>query len=151
MNAAEFDRIMQESIAEEIAARDFYREAAAKVTDAGVKAILEELARDEEQHRGILETFRFDPLARVEFEETEDLRVAEEEEMPEPSFVMTPKEAFGLAMKKEQKAMETYQRLASGCRDAETRKLYEELARMERGHKAKLEKLFVDVAYPETW
>jgi rubrerythrin len=151
MDAEEFDRIMQASIAEEIAARDFYREAAAKVADAGVKAILEELAREEEQHRGTLETLRFDPLARVEFEEPEDTRVAEEEEVPEPSCEMTPKEAFGLAMKREQKAMEIYQKLASGCRDAETRKLYEELARMERGHKTKLERLFVDVAYSEVW
>jgi rubrerythrin len=151
MDPEVFERIMQESIAEEIAARDFYRQAAARVEDAGVKAILEELANEEEHHRGMLETFRFNPLARVEFEEAADARVSEGEEAPGPSLEMSPKEAFQLAMKKEQKAMETYQKLAAGCRDPETCRLYEELARMERGHKARLEKLFVDVAFPEVW
>lgn len=152
MDADAFDRIMQESIAEEIAARDFYRQAAQRIQDASVKAILEELARDEEQHRATLETFRFDPTSRVAFEKVADFGVAESQErIDTPSVDMTPREAFQLAMKKEEQAMVAYGKLADGCSDAETRKLYRELAEMERGHKARLESLFVDVAYPEDW
>ncbi len=152
MDADAFDRIMQESIAEEIAARDFYRKAASRIQDPNVKAIFEELARDEEQHRATLETFRFDPLARVAFEKAEDFGVSEgQERIAAPSLDMTPKDAFQLAMKKEEQAVAVYGRLAEGCRDPETRRLYEELAEMERGHKVRLERLFVDVAYPEDW
>lgn len=152
MDADAFDRIMQESIAEEIAARDFYRDAASRIQDQNVRAILEELSRDEEQHRATLETFRFDPTARVAFEKVQDFGVSEaQERIAAPSLDMTPKDAFQLAMKKEEQAMVAYSRLAEGCRDPETRRLYEELAEMERGHKARLERLFVDVAYPEDW
>jgi rubrerythrin len=80
MDPDAFDRIMQESIAEEIAARDFYRAASLKTRNAAVRAIFEELARDEEGHRNTLETFRFDPVARVEFARVEDFGVSEAEE-----------------------------------------------------------------------
>lgn len=151
MDADTFDRIMQESIAEEIAARDFYKEAASRVEDRNIKDIFETLSREEEQHRVTLETFRFDPTAKVQFEKVDDYKVAEGERTPELSFDMSPREAFQLAMKKEQRAMEIYESFASQCADPELSKLYNELAEMERGHKTKLEDLFVNAAYPEAW
>jgi rubrerythrin len=47
--------------------------------------------------------------------------------------------------------MELYQSFADQCDDVEIRKLYSELAAMERGHKVRIENLFVDTAYPEKW
>lgn len=152
MDPDAFDRIMQESIAEEIAARDFYRAAARRVENESVREVFEQLAREEDEHRATLETFRYNPLARVTFERVQDFGVSEgQEAIRAPSVDMAPKDALQLAMKKEQAAMMVYQRLAEGCSDAEIRKLYLELAEMERGHKARLETLFVDVAYPEVW
>jgi len=151
MDPDAFDRLMLDSIAEEIAARDFYQEVSRRVQDSNVRAIFEQLAKDENQHRDILETFRFNPLARVEFESAPDFHVAEKEEEPPLSFAMTPKEAFQLAMKKEEQALQTYARLAEACRDAEVRHLYLQLAEMERGHKTRLEELFINAAYPEVW
>jgi len=153
MDPEAFDKILIKSIEGEIAARDFYRAASERLRDEGVKKIFARLAEDEEQHRVTLETFRFNPLARVEFEKaaSDDFQVAEGEEIPDPSMEMTPRDAFQYAMKKEQEAMETYARLASRCQDAETRRLYEELSEMERGHKVELEELFVNAAYPEEW
>ncbi len=151
MDPATFDRIIEESIAEEIASRDFYAQASRRIADSGVKEIFESLSKDEEQHRLTLERFRFDPLARVEFAKVADFGVAEAEVNRPFSFDMTPKDAFSLAMKKEQKAMEIYQEFAARCSDPEIRGLYTELAEMERGHKARLEDLFTNVAYPEQW
>ena len=151
MNPDRFDSIMAESIEAEIESRDFYKAAAQRVADPGVKAIFEGLARDEEEHRNLLETFRFNPEAKVAFERVQDFGVSEELDFPKLSLKMTPKEAFQLAIKKEQMAMQTYQALADTVSDAEVKRVLTELAEMERGHKAALEKLFVDIAYPEAW
>ncbi len=64
---------------------------------------------------------------------------------------MSPREALQLATKKEQKSAEVYRHLAGASRDAEFQRTYAELAEMERGHKVKLEELFVNAAYPESW
>ena len=151
MDHETFDKIMLESIAAEIAARDFYKQAAERIADPAAKDVFLSLSADEERHREILETFRFNPEARVEFEKVTDYAVAEAEQIPDLTFDTSPADALQIAIKKEQAAMETYQRFADQCEDAETKKLYTELAAMERGHKARLEDLFVDTAYPETW
>lgn len=146
-----FDRLMLDAIAEEIAARDFYQKAARQVKDRNVAALFEQLSKDENEHRNTLETFRFNPLAGVEFARAQDFRVSEQEAEPPLSLDMSPKEALQLAMKKEEKAAEMYRRLAAGCRDPGISRLYLELAEMERGHKCRLEELFVNAAYPECW
>jgi len=151
MDAENFDRVMQEAIAEEVAAAEFYAQAARRMKDAGTRSIFEQLSTDELHHRNILETFRFNPLARFEFERAPDYRVAEREKLQPLSFDMSPKEAFQLAMKKEQQAMGIYTDMAEGCKDPETRNLYLQLAEMERSHKVKLEELFINAAYPESW
>jgi rubrerythrin len=152
MDAETFDRIMLDAINEEIMAREFYKAVAAKMKDPNVRAIFDGFSREEEGHRIKLEEFRFNPKAVVEFEKIPgDYKVAEAEDRPKLSFDMSPKDAFQLAMKKEQQAMETYLDLAAQCTDNEFKKLYEELAGMEKGHKRQLEELFINVAYPEDW
>jgi len=151
MDPEVFDQMVLEAIAAEIAARDFYLWAARQMKDPGVAEIFQRLSREENEHRATLETLRFNPLARVEFARAADYGVAEQEaEMPF-SADMSPKEALHLAMKKEEHAAATYRACAGACRDPETSKIYLELAEMERGHKCRLEELFVNVAFPESW
>ena len=64
---------------------------------------------------------------------------------------MKPADAIALAMKNEEEAMELYTWLAQGCDDPEQRRVFEDLAAMERDHKFKMENAFVDIAYPEAW
>jgi len=64
---------------------------------------------------------------------------------------MTMKDAFSIAMKKEEEAMKLYQKLASDALAEEFKKLFESLALMEQGHKVKMEKFYSDVAYNEVW
>lgn len=151
MDAEQFDSIIQSAILGEIEARDFYAIAAEKVEDPAVKEIFATLSREEDGHRHRLQTFKSDPMAKVEFQKVTDFGVAEEQDWPKLSLDMKPADAFGLAIKKEQAAMESYQRLAAAVDNAEFKKLFEELSAMERGHKAHLETLFVNVAYPEAW
>jgi len=151
MEAETFDQLIQRAIDKEIEARDFYREAARRVTDRAVAEIFEEMSQQEEYHREKLEVFRFDPTARIQFQRVEDFSVAEETDDVPLSFEMLPKDAFQLAAKREQAAMEMYLKWASVCENAEVKRVYEELAEMERGHKARLEELFVNAAFPEAW
>jgi rubrerythrin len=146
-----FDRVILDAIGEEIAARDFYQQAARQMKDRQVSEIFEQLSRDENHHRQTLETFRFNPLARVEFIRAQDYQVAEQEAEQPFSFDLSPREALQLAMKKEEKASAMYSSLAGACRDPEIRRMYSELAEMERGHKCRIEELFVNAAYPECW
>jgi len=146
-----FDHMILEAIAEEIAARDFYQQAARQMRDPRVAEIFEQLSRDENYHRQTLETFRFNPLAQVEFPRVQDYGVAEQETELPFSFDLSPREALQLAMKKEEKAAVMYRYLAGACKDPETSRIYMELAEMERGHKSRLEDLFVNTAYPECW
>ena len=152
MDADTFDRIMLDAINKEIMAHEFYKAAAARMKDASAVAIFERLAAEEEGHRRMLEQFRFNPKAQVEFRKIEDdYRIAEAETLPRLSFEMKPADAFRLAMKKEQQAMETYAAMAERIADAEFKKLYRELAEMEQGPKTQLEDLFVNAAFPEDW
>jgi len=152
MDADAFNSVMIEAIAQEVESRDFYKSAAQKVEDSSAREILEDLAREEEQHRVRLEEFRFNPQAIVEFEKVpEDSKVAEAEETVSLSFDMKPRDVFQLAMKKEQHAMEAYQDLEARCSTVEFKKLFSELAAMEKKHKIRLENLFVNAAYPEDW
>ncbi len=151
MDAEQFETIIQNAIEGEIEARDFYAAAAEKVADAAVKEIFAQLSRQEDGHRHRLQTFKSDPMAKVEFKRVTDYGVAEEQDWPKLSLAMKPADAIGLSIKKEQAAMESYQALAASMENEEFKKLFTELAEMERGHKVSLEKLFVNVAYPEDW
>jgi rubrerythrin len=151
MDTERFEQIINAAIADEIESRDFYKAAAERVEDRAVKEIFEQLSADEEAHRNTLQTFRSDPTARMAFQKVEDFQVAESQEMPTLSLDMAPKDALQLAIKKEQGAMEEYEALAKAAEDPETQRILKQLSDMERGHKARLESLFVDVAFPEAW
>jgi len=53
--------------------------------------------------------------------------------------------------KNEEEAMQMYSELAKASSDKEQKEMFDSLARMEQGHKVKLEGLYADMAYPEVW
>ena len=54
-------------------------------------------------------------------------------------------------MKKEQQAVEFYLDLAARASDPELVKSLNALANMEKGHKTRLEDIFVQIGYPEVF
>ena len=80
-----------------------------------------------------------------------DYHVAENVDRPKLSTAMKPADAFALAMKNEEDAMNHYTNLAAAVSDAEMKKIFHELAAMEKEHKFSMEKAFVDIGYPEVW
>ena len=47
--------------------------------------------------------------------------------------------------------MKQYADLAEACLDPRQKEVFLDLAAMERGHKLKMEKAFLDIGYTELW
>ncbi len=151
MKTSIYDDILMRAIEGEIEAAEFYAEVAAKSDNAYIRDLFLSFSEEEKKHRRILEGFRQDPSAAVTFEKVPDFHVSETVDAPSLSMDMKPADAIALAMKKEEAAMRQYNALADVCADEQRKKVFLELAAMERGHKAKMEEAFVDIGFPEVW
>ena len=145
------EKIVDLAIGEEVAASLFYQEASDKVQDPYLKKMFAELAEDERGHRRILEKILTNENMKQYFRDSVDFKVSETVDKPELSLQMKPDDAIALAMKNEEDAMRQYQQMARACDDPDKKKVFEDLATMEKGHKNKMEKAFVDIGYPEVW
>ncbi|HAR96897.1 MAG TPA: ferritin [Deltaproteobacteria bacterium] len=150
MTPEEYRKIVMAAIESEIEAYDFYSGVANKVQDSSLKSIFVGLASDERGHRDFLEGV-LTSVKPISIDETKDYKVSATVEKPQLSVTMKPSDAIALAMKNEEEAMNTYAELARVCKDSEQRGLFESLARMERGHKVRLEETFTNMAFPEVW
>ena len=145
-----FKKIIALAVKNEVEAYDFYTAAAAKMKDSNLKSVFQDLASEEKQHQEFLEklTIQVKPAS---LEPVQDYRVAESVDKPSLSVSMKPADAMALAMKNEAEAMAMYTELARVSADQEQKALFESLARMEQGHKVKLEGIYTDMAYVEAW
>lgn len=151
MDLQEYKKIVELAIGEEVAASVFYQDASEKVADPYLQKMFAELAEDERGHKRILEKILNSETIRQYFKESVDFKVAETVDKPALSTRMKPADAIALAMKNEEEAMRQYLQMAGACDDPEKKKVFEDLATMEKGHKSKMEKAFVDIGYPEVW
>lgn len=151
MDQKKYIAILDSAIHSEIEAARFYESVAEKTSNDYLKQMFTTFSREEQKHRRILEGFRSDPATAIHFEKVADFGISETVAEPSLSAEMRPAEAIALAMKKEESAMRQYTRLADACNDGAQRKVFLELAAMERDHKTKLETAFVDIGYPEIW
>ena len=152
MNQYEFEQIFGNAAEKELEAKDFYAGAAKKCRNPELRELFERFAKEEMGHFELLEEFRTNPTMMLKIEApAEDWKVAETAELPHLSLDMKPQDAITLAMKKEQEAVEFYRALAASATADDVRKIFENLANMELNHKNALERMFVDVGYPEVF
>ena len=151
MNHAEYEQILKNAVKSEIEAQKFYSDVAEKVKNAFLKELFRQFSQEEKKHRKILEGFLDSMPASLPFDETRNYKVADTTPSPVVSQDMQPADAFALAMKKEEEAMNHYIMLADGCTDPAQKKIFQDLAAMERDHKLRMENSFVDIGYPEIW
>ena len=152
MDLDQYKQIISEAIDGEIAAKHFYQEVAARVKDNYIKELFSNFAQEEARHEEILTNIlNRQQVSTTYFDFQKDFKVAETIDMPAVNKDMDLKSAIGIAMKNEEIAMKKYTALADNCEDPELKKVFQDLAAMERGHKFKMEEYFVDVAYPEVW
>lgn len=151
MDQKKYLTILEHAIDSEIEASRFYARVAEMTTNSFLKEMFTTFSREEQKHRSILEGFRSDPETAIHFEKVADFGISETVAEPALSADMQPADAIALAMKKEESAMRQYTRLADACKDGTQKKVFLELAAMEREHKSKMEAAFVDIGYPEVW
>lgn len=152
MDLNKYKDVISGAIDAEIEARKFYEGVAARIKDDYLKDVFSGFAKEEAKHERILtEILEKGKTDTSYFSFEKDFHVAETIEMPSVDQNMNLKEAIGIAMKNEEIAMKNYQALADSCDDAGLKTVFQDLASMERQHKFKMEKDFVDVAYPEVW
>jgi rubrerythrin len=150
MKADEYKKIISMAVEDEIEAYDFYTAVSEKLEDSNLKAIFQALADEEKKHRNFLQGLlsQAKPLA---FDETKDYKISETVAKPKLSMSMKPADAIALAMKNEEEAMNMYADLAKFSIDKDQKAMFESLARMEQGHKVKLEGMYTNMAFPEVW
>ncbi len=152
MDLAQYKQTISDAIQSEIDAKNFYKKIAAGIKDDMLKQTFTEFAKEEGKHEKILTNIlNQNQVTSSHFNCDKDFKVAETIELPEVTPDMDLKSAIGLAMKNEEIAMKKYMALAERCEDAELKRVFQDLASMERGHKFIMEQQFVDVGYPEVW
>jgi len=151
MDTEEYRSIISNAIDREIEAYTFYRTVKEKVTDENLKNLFNELAGEESKHRKTLEALLTKEPGKLAFNTKRDYKVADTLETPPLSADLKPLDGLVIAIRKELDAMQMYTQLASLSVDPEQIELFESLAAMERGHKARLEDIYTNMAFPEAW
>ena len=150
MKAQEYKKIIDDAIKNETEAAEFYTAVFEKVKEKGLKVIFKELADEEKKHKALLKNFLSDSRS-LSFDEKADYKVSETVEAPRLTVDMKPVDAIALAMKREEEAMNMYKELAKCSSDAGQKKVFNALSKMEQGHKARLEDIYTNMAFPEVW
>ncbi len=152
MDLEQYKQVISDAIKGETEARQFYEKIAEKIKDDYLKELFEKFALEEAKHEKILShILNQEKMEASFFNFDKDFKVAESIEMPEVNEDMNLKDAIAIAVKNEELAMKKYTALAENCDDGKLKAVFLDLAAMERDHKFKMEKNFVDVAYPEVW
>ena len=152
MDAELYRKAIQDAIASEIEAKEFYLKVSERIRSDYLKDLFLGFSKEEATHEKILTALlEKGQIKTTTFDGTRDFKVSETIALPEVSEDMDLKDAIGLAMKNEEIAMQKYELLAANCEDAQLQAVFNNLANMERDHKFKMEQSFVKVAYPEVW
>jgi rubrerythrin len=151
MTPEEYRKILSKAIDREVESYTFYRTISDKVKDANLKKLFAELAGDETKHREFLQGLLSKDLKSFKITATKDYHLAESVTAPKLTADLKPLDGLAIAINKELEAMQMYTQLAKVNADAEQQKLFNELAAMERGHKARLEDIYTNMAFPEAW
>lgn len=154
MDRIELQQLFSVAISREVEAHAFYLKVAQLVKDANARAVFQELADAEMDHRELLERLQGDSTMIMKFDASTpsvDFKVAEATDLPRLSTEMKPADAIALAIKKEQQALEFYREMAGQTSDPECKRIFGGLAQMELSHKVKIESVFVEIGFPEVF
>ena len=151
MKPEDFKTVISRAIDGEIEAYNFYSDISKKVTDPALKRTFSELAGDESGHREFLQALMTQGSKELKVNETQDYKIADTLEIPALTLDMKPTDGIVLAIRKELDAMQMYTQLAMVAIDSEEKQTFLELAKMEKSHKTRLEDIYTNMAFPETW
>lgn len=151
MDLEAYRKIISFAIECEVEAESFYESISTKLNNQTLKELFAQFAKEERGHQVILKEIYNKPENYKIFDGSRDYKVSETIDFPTLSDAMKPSDAFAIAMKSEEMAVMRYAILADGCSDPTQKKVFDNLAAMEKEHKLKMEQAFVNTAYPEAW
>lgn len=151
MNQNEFKLIVTNAIGQEVEAFNYYSAISKKTKDKALKLLFKDLASEESKHKRTLEGYLKKAPVKMHFSESADYKVVDALPTPALTLDLKPVDGLIIAIKKELEAMQMYTQLAKTSADKEQKKIFLELAKMERGHKNKLEDVYTNMAFPEVW
>ena len=151
MDAQDYRSIIESAITNEVEAYSFYQRISETVQDTNLKGLFKELADEETGHRKLLQGFLTREPTALHFDAKKNYKLGEMLETPPLTADLKPVDGLAIAIKKELSAMQMYTQFANLTTDDEEKKMFLELAKMEAGHKARLEDLYTNMAFPEAW
>jgi rubrerythrin len=151
MDQKKFTRIIGTAIDREMEAYTYYKTISGKVKDKNLKTLFDELAGDEKKHRDMLQNLMTKDVKQIHFAPSKDYKVSDILVSPPLTPDLKPVDGLVLAIRKELDAMQMYSRLAETAADTAEKTLFTELANMERSHKARLEDIYVNMAFAEVF
>jgi len=151
MKTDDAKKIISTAIDREVEAYTFYRTISEKVKDPALKKLFTELAGEEKQHREFLQGMLTKDVSKMHFDAKQDYKVVNAIPSPPLSADMKPLDGLVVSIKKELEAMQMYSQLAGLSTETEQKFLFTQLANMESGHKARLEDIYTNMAFPEVW
>lgn len=151
MKTEDFKKILLSAIDKEVESYTFYTAISERVEDKALKSVFKELAEQETMHRKTLQEYLTGGRKELKFDEVKDYKLSETIESPALTTEMKPLDGLKLAIKKEEEAKLMYEKLAAASVDGEQKKVFDELAKMELGHKARLEDIYTNAAFAEAW
>ena len=151
-NRLTIKEILEAAIAKEIGAQTLYDNLGRRVTSQIAKETFRELVKQEKGHQTLLERYLHGELkaGALQAGQVIDYKITENFEPTEIFTNMPLKDIFLRAANREKAAHEAYLTLSQAHPTGEVRKLLEDLASQELGHKHKLEFLYTEVAFPQT-
>ncbi len=146
----ELEAIIRNAIVQEELSHEFYQRLADLVTHKETKDTFAYLAKDELEHKAFLESC-FTPTGCKLAGQAKNVHLAELLKAPAITEDLSPKEALVIAMKREEGSYRFYESLAKLQPPGDIKVFLEKMAKVELGHKAKVEYIYNNVAFPEVW
>ena len=145
----ELAELLDSAIYKEIASQAVYEAAQSKTEDPGVKALLQELAKEESGHAQRLKKLKEKELPKQGWhqEQVPNLKISEYLTGGEKLEGAGLQDTLIFAMKREQQAVEFYSKMMSLMRDETAKNLCAGLVNEELKHKLRLEMLYDDLFY----
>ena len=132
------DQVLDFAIAREVEAYDLYVQWAGHVKKSRIRNILNDLAQEELDHKAKLEDVKAGQM-KIGLEEVGNLDIADKIEDVSFQPEMNYTELLILAMKKEDKSVKLYTKLAAASHQPQLRDIFLKLAREEMQHKLRFE------------
>jgi len=144
--------VLKKGIQREIESQRLYTDLSLKMSNPAAKDVLVKLVKEERRHQDILEQYLRGEIKEgmLSRDQVIDYKIAEHLDQPEITPEMKLKDVFLLAANREKMSHEFYLSLAEIHPPGQVRRLLEELAAQELGHKQKVEFLYTEVAFPQT-